>query len=292
MNGTLLDDAHLPPPALRAEGITVDVRGAQILRGVDMAVRPGEVHGLIGPNGAGKSTLLRTVAGLVRPTSGQVWAGDVPVRHLAPRDRARLLAFLPQDTTITAALDVRTVVSLGRYAHRPRLSRWRGDLDAVDAGIVDAALARVGVTHLADRPVTALSGGQRQLALIAKQLAQQSRVLLLDEPVSALDIGYQLEVLDLLRGLADDGHGIAVVLHDLNLAARSCHRLTVIADGRVRCSGRPESVLVEDVIDDLYGIRSVVDRDPATGAVRVTALARAARPTEPPHVDPARPARS
>ena len=266
------------PVLLRAEGVGVDIGGTRILVDVDISVRAGEVHGLIGPNGAGKSTLLRALAGLVPVSGGDVLADDsgrtVPLTQLPPRRRARLLAFLPQDTGITAALDVRTIVALGRYAHRPRWSRvgWRPD--AEDYRAVDAALERVGIADLADRPITSLSGGQRQLALIAKQLAQQSRVLLLDEPVAALDLGYQLEVLELVRDLAAEGRGIALVLHDLNLAARSCDRLTVMERGRRRCTGPPSEVLTAGLVDDLYGVHSLVDRDAATAAVRVTALRR------------------
>ncbi|NLT25760.1 MAG: ABC transporter ATP-binding protein [Microbacteriaceae bacterium] len=206
---------------------------------------------------------------------------ELDLARLAPRHRAHHIAVLPQHTEAAAELTARTVVGLGRYAHRSRLARLRGDLDAGDLAIVDAALERVGAAHLADAPITELSGGQRQLVLLAKQLAQQARVLLLDEPVSALDLGYQLEVLELLRELAAEGRGVIVVLHDLGLAARSCDRLTVLDRGVVRASGSPAEVLRPELLDELYGIVSRVDHDPHTDSPRITALRRRREPVAP-----------
>lgn len=263
-------------PLLDAHGITFTYRHHKVLDGVDFSIQPGEVHGLIGPNGTGKSTLLRILTGLITPPTGDVSLLGSNLRSLSARERAKALAFLPQDTYVDAALDVRTVVALGRYAHQSRLDRFRAGYTSEDTAAVNEALARVGVSHLADRSIVSLSGGQRQLVFVAKQLAQQSRVLLLDEPVSALDLGYQLEVLQLLRELAEEGLGIAVVLHDLNLAARFCHQLTVLHEGSVRRTGPPEEVLTEQLVNELYGIESAVGIDPATGSLRVTALTRRA----------------
>lgn len=272
-------DANARGAVLRAEGIGADYGGAPVLEDVSLEIRPGEVHGLIGPNGAGKSTLLRILGGLVKPSAGAVTiepegGGPVPLRSLSSRERARRVAFLPQDTGADAGLTVETVVALGRFAHQTRFERLRAELGPGDARLVTAALERVGVAHLRDRLVTALSGGQRQLVLIAKQLAQGSTTLLLDEPVSALDLGYQIEVLELLRELAAEGRAVAVVLHDLNLAARCCDRLAVLERGRMRAAGPPEAVLEPALLDGLYGVRTAVDVDERTGAPRVTALAR------------------
>lgn len=259
---------------LQGRGIVAGYGAVRVIDGVDLDARAGEVHGLIGPNGAGKSTLLRVLGALLPLRAGNVTVEGRELERIRPRDRAKLVAFLPQDTGIDAELSVRSVVALGCFVHLSRWEKLRGDLGRADARAVTDALERVGVAHLADRLITDLSGGQRQLVLIAKQLAQQSRILLLDEPVSALDLGYQLEVLELLRELAGDGHAVVTVLHDLNLAARSCDQLTVLADGKLRASGSPEQVLRAPLLDELYGIRSVVDTDPQTQAPRVTALQR------------------
>ena len=261
-------------PLLEARGLTFRYRSRTILDGVDFAIRAGEVHGIIGPNGTGKSTLLKTLAGLIRPESGSISLQGSDLHSLSAKQRARGLAFLPQHTYVDADLDVRTVVTLGRYAHQSRLDRFRAGPTMQDSSAVDDALERVGIAHLAQRTIVSLSGGQKQLVFVAKQLAQQSRVLLLDEPVSALDLGYQLEVLQLLRELAREGQGIAVVLHDLNLAARFCDRLTALHQGVVKQTGPPEEVLTEQVVNELYGITSSVAIDPVTASLRVTALAR------------------
>ncbi|WP_282851939.1 ABC transporter ATP-binding protein [Gulosibacter sediminis] len=268
-----------PESLLGARGVYAGYRGREVLRGIDLDVRAGEVLGLIGPNGAGKSTLLRVLGGLAAPGAGEVTTPVGTLARLAARDRARHVAFLPQDTRIDAELTVRAVVELGRYAHRRRLDRMRGELRAGDLAAVDDALARVGVRDFAERPITELSGGQRQLVLIGKQLAQQPRVLLLDEPVSALDLAYQLQVVDLLRDLARDGCAVVAVLHDLNLAARACDRLALLADGELRAEGPPERVLTPGTLEAAYGVHSAVDLDPRLEVPRVTVLSRASVPT-------------
>ncbi|AYX81371.1 ABC transporter ATP-binding protein [Corynebacterium amycolatum] len=264
---------------LRATDLSVGYRNRTVVSGVNLAIRPGEVHGIIGSNGTGKSSLLRAMAGIVTPSSGQVELLGAPLTKLRAHERATRLAYLPQHTPADAAIDVRTVVALGRYAHHRRRDRFHSSLNSTDHDIVAYALDRVGVTALADRPITGLSGGQRQLVFIAKLLAQQAKVMLFDEPTAALDIGFQLEILELLGELADEGHGIGVVLHDLNLAARSCHRLSVIHNGGLEVTGSAEEVLTPPRIDAIYRISSAVDTDPHTGSVRVTALARA-RPAD------------
>lgn len=260
---------------LRATALSVGYRHRTVVSGVDLSIEPGEVHGIIGSNGTGKSTLLRAMAGIVAPSSGHVELLGTPLTKLRAHERAMRLAYLPQHTPADAAIDVRTVVTLGRYAHHRRRDRFRSALSSTDHDIVAYALDRVGVAALADRPITALSGGQRQLVFIAKLLAQQAKVMLFDEPTAALDLGFQLEILELLGELADEGHGIGVVLHDLNLAARSCHRLSVIHNGGLEVTGSAEEVLTPHRIDAIYRIASAVDTDPHTGSVRVTALARA-----------------
>lgn len=260
---------------LKTMNLSVGYRQRSVVNSVNLTIRPGEVHGIIGSNGTGKSSLLRAMAGITAPLSGHVELLGTPLAALRARDRATRLAYLPQHTPADTAIDVRTVVALGRYAHRSRRDRFRSALTSTDQDIIAYALDRVGVAALADRPITALSGGQRQLVFIAKLLAQQAKVMLFDEPTAALDLGFQLEILELLGELANEGHGIGVVLHDLNLAARSCHRLSVLHNGQLDITGSAEEVLTTERIDVIYRIASAVDTDPHTGSVRVTALARA-----------------
>lgn len=270
---------HEPYVALCAQNVHVAYRKKAVVRGASLHVRTGEVHGLVGPNGAGKSTLLRALAALVPITAGTVLtehpgSGPEDISRLTSRERARHIAFLPQDTHVDAGLTVEAVVGLGRYSHRGLLSRMHGDLTAEDRAIVTAALERVGASHLRERRIDHLSGGQRQLVLIAKQLAQQSLVQLLDEPVSALDLGLQSDVVDLMRSLAADGHAIGVVVHDLNLAARACDVLTLLADGVVLATGTPHEVLTPDLLSQAYGIDADIDTDPVTGTPRLTVRGR------------------
>jgi iron complex transport system ATP-binding protein len=280
MTAALEPRTMAPAIGLRAESLCAGYRGREVVHQVDLVLRPGAVHGLIGPNGAGKSTLLRAMAGIAPVTGGRVLTAEGPMDRMGARHRARTVAYLSQDTSVEAGLRAGTVVSLGRYAHRSPLARLRGDLTREDQEIVHAALERVGAAALRDRPVDQLSGGQR--VLVAKQLAQQSRVLLLDEPVSALDLGFQMDVLDLVRELAAEGRTIAVVLHDLNLAARACDQLTLLQDGRVLASGEPVEVLRPEVLSKAYGVRTTLDIDPATARPRVTVLGRA-EPAVPTH---------
>lgn len=260
---------------LRADGVHLSLGGADVLRGVGIDARAGEVHGLIGPNGAGKSTLLRVLAGLIAPESGRIVAlspgeGDRDLARIGVRERARIVGFLPQDTAVGQDFTVRDVVAMGRYAH---LSRW-SDPGPADHEVVERAMERTGVVHLRDRSARTLSGGQRQLTLLAKQLAQEPSVHLLDEPVSALDLGHQLDVVGLMRDLAREGAAVITVLHDIALASRACDTLTVLHGGRVRASGAPASVLTPDLLAEVYGIGAVVEPDPllGDGAMRITPL--------------------
>ena len=259
-------------PTLRVRGLTVGYGAAPVVRGLDLDVLPGEVLGLIGPNGAGKSTLLRALLGRLPALSGTVETPDGPVAGLRARERARRIAFLPQETALDLALPVREIVAMGRYAHRRRGQRAHPG----DAAAVETAFARTGTGHLAERDVNTLSGGQRQLVLVAKLLAQGSATLLLDEPVSALDLGYQLDVLELLRSLSRAGHAVVVVLHDLNLAARYCDRLALMRDGELRGVGAPAEVLTVPALREAYRIEAALDNDPVSGLPRVTAVCRCA----------------
>lgn len=250
------------------DGLRVTAGGAVILDGVGLTVPRGGMLGLVGPNGAGKTTLLRTVAGLHRPGRGRVLLEGTPVHSLRPRVLARRIAYLPQDTGLSAPFTAYQVTLMGRHAH---MGRFAVEGEA-DHRAVARAMAVTGTSHLADRSMATLSGGERQLVLLAKAIAQDAPVLLADEPVSALDLRHQLAVLRLLRACADDGRAVLVVLHDLNLAARYCTELALLAGGRVLAAGAPARVLTSAHLAEAYAVRAAVRRDDVSDSLIVTAL--------------------
>lgn len=246
--------------------------GVDVVHDASLTLRPGEVTALVGPNGSGKSTLLRTIARLQRPrTAGLVIDGDTDGLALSPREFARLVALLTQGRPTPSGLTVRDVVEFGRYPYR---GRW-GRTDPGGDAAVDRALALTGVEEFAERGVEHLSGGQLQRVWLAGCLAQETGVLLLDEPTTYLDLRYQVELLDLMRDLADQ-HGIAVgvVLHDLDQAAAVADRIALLRQGRIVADGRPEDVLTAPRLTETYGIRIDVDTDPLTGRLRTRAIGR------------------
>ncbi|MER5962186.1 ABC transporter ATP-binding protein [Streptomyces sp. NPDC002057] len=257
---------------LSATGVTVAYEGVDVVHDASMTLRPGEVTVLVGPNGSGKSTLLRTIARLQQPrTAALVLDGATDGLALSPREFSRHVALLTQGRPTPSGLTVRDVVEFGRYPYR---GRW-GKADPDGTAAVDRALAMTGVTELAGRGAEHLSGGQLQRVWLAGCLAQQTGVLLLDEPTTYLDLRYQVELLDLMRDLADD-HGIAVgaVLHDLDQAAAVADRIVLLDAGRVVADGSPSDVLTPERLTDTYGIRIEVDNDPLTGRLRTRAIGR------------------
>ncbi|PNG96637.1 Ferric enterobactin transport ATP-binding protein FepC [Streptomyces malaysiensis] len=252
--------------------MTVSYDGVDVVHDAALRLRPGEVTALVGPNGSGKSTLLRTIARLQRARHAKLRIdADTDGLALTSREFARQVALLTQSRPTPSGLTVRDVVEFGRYPYRGRFGR--PDPDASDA--VDRALALTGVTDLAERGADRLSGGQSQRVWLAGCLAQETGVLLLDEPTTHLDPRYQIELLDLVRDLADD-HGIAVgvVLHDLDQAAAVADRITLLESGRIVADARPEEVLTPDRLTAVYGIRFDVDTDPLTGRPRTRPIGR------------------
>ncbi|MCI1257294.1 MAG: ABC transporter ATP-binding protein [Corynebacterium provencense] len=255
-----------------------------VVHDVSFLAPGGQVTGIIGPNGAGKSTLLGALAGTRRHVTGTVRAGaagsPVDITGMGDRLRARILATVPQDTTLGFEFTARDVVSFGRHPHIGRFGRST----AHDHAVVQDALTRCDVLGLADRSVATLSGGERQLVHIARALAQETQVLLLDEPVSALDLHHELTVLTLLKNLAAQGRTVVTVLHDLTQAGRFCDRLVLITDGRVRATGPPPEVLVPGILDPAYRVRTTVRNDPDTRSPAVTAFlpSTSLPPTSPP----------
>ncbi|MFB6131133.1 MAG: ATP-binding cassette domain-containing protein [Salinigranum sp.] len=259
-------------PAIEVDGVSVTLGDVTALSDVSATVEPGRFVGLVGPNGAGKTTLLRTAAGVVEPDAGRVRIGGTDVGALSSRTASRLVAVVPQDTSLAFDFDVREIVRMGRTPYVSRL----GGGDPAGRPAVERALERTGVDHLADRGIEAVSGGERQRVLLARALAQETPVLLLDEPTASLDIGHQVRTLELVRETVREGKTAVAAIHDLNLAAHYCDELLLLGDGRTLAAGPPEAVLTEENLEAAFGTRAVVTRHPVTGSVYVTALPDAA----------------
>lgn len=254
--------SHPAAAALQVRDLSVGYGRTTIVHDVSFALEPGTVTTLIGPNGSGKSTLLRAIAGLSRPREGSVHLDGAALASLSPRAVARRMATLPQSPLAPEGLTVVDLVSRGRQPHQPWYRQWsRGD----ERAIADA-MARMGITVLAQRPLEELSGGQRQRAWIALCLAQQTPIVLLDEPTTHLDIAHAVSILETVRRLAhDDGHTIMMVLHDISFAARYSDRLLVLQGGRVRADGRPDDVVTEQLLRESFDIDARVFADPVDG---------------------------
>ncbi|WP_191330210.1 ABC transporter ATP-binding protein [Frigoribacterium sp. ACAM 257] len=274
--------AQAEPTALVADGVTVSYGASDVVHDARLELRPGRVTALVGPNGSGKSTLLRTAARLQRARAGTLslehpqqqqpgTAQPTDGLALSVRDFARHVALLTQGRPVPSGLSVRDVVEFGRYPHR---GRW-GRADQGGAAAVDRALQLTGVADLAERGVDQLSGGQLQRVWLASCLAQQTGVLLLDEPTTYLDLRYQVELLDLVRDLADESQiAVGVVLHDLDQAAALADTVVLLHEGRVRATGTPAEVLTPRLLSEVWGIDVEVDTDPSTGRLRTRAVAR------------------
>lgn len=261
-----------PAPGLEARSVGFAVRGKRLLDQVDLAIRPGRITAVVGPNGAGKSTLLRVMAGELPCTAGVVTLEGRPLSTWPLCDHARRRAVLPQQSTLSFDLRVEAVVELGRMPHA-------GVADPVtDGEIVRAALDRAGAGKLAGRSYPTLSGGEKQRVHLARVLAQiwsapadGGRYLLLDEPLSAQDLGRQHQVMRFVGSLATEGVGVMIVLHDLNLAARYSHDLLLLHRGCPVAHGTPTEVLTPERIRHTFAVDTVVARDPVSGTPLIVA---------------------
>jgi iron complex transport system ATP-binding protein len=232
------------------------------LAGVSFAIAAGEVFGVVGPNSAGKTTLLRLLTRVVTADRGEVRLAGRPVARLPHAELARQVAVVPQDAPRPFPFSVEQLVLMGRYPHAPD----RFFESAEDRALADAAMEATGVRHLAALPLEQLAGGERQRAMLARALAQQPRLLVLDEPTSHLDLRYQAETAALIRSVnAERGMTVLLVSHDLNLAAEVCDRLLLLARGRVAALGPPAEVLRRETLEDVFGCAVVVDAHPASG---------------------------
>ncbi len=233
-----------------------------VVDGLDVELPPGAATAIVGANGCGKSTLLRALARLLVPTAGRVLLDGDDLRRLPSKEVARTLGLLPQSPTAPEGIAAADLVGRGRHPHQRLLARW----SERDYEVVAEALEATGTADLADRAVDELSGGQRQRVWIAMALAQETDILLLDEPTTFLDVAHQVEILDLLRDLnSDRGTTIAMVLHDINLAARYADHLFALREGRIVASGPPADVVTAALIEEVFELDSLVISDPISG---------------------------
>jgi ABC-type cobalamin/Fe3+-siderophores transport system ATPase subunit len=246
---------------LRAAGLSVRYDRASIIDDLDIVVPPGSFTVIIGPNACGKSTLLRALAGLVPASAGTVLLDGRDIASYSAKDTARRLGLLPQTAVSPEGITVAELVARGRYAHQRLLRQW----SAADEAAVTDALRLTDVADLATRPVDELSGGQRQRVWIAMVLAQQTPLILLDEPTTYLDIAHQIEVLNLLHDLNGQGRTVVAVLHDLNHAARYASHIVAMQDGRIVEQGPPGTTITAELVAGVFGLPNVVISDPLTG---------------------------
>ncbi len=256
---------------LAASCLTVGYRDRVVIEDLDLAVPPGAVTAIVGANACGKSTLLRSMSRLLAPQQGHVLLDGRAVHATPARQLARTLGLLPQSPVAPDGITVGDLVGRGRHPHHGLMSRWT----TADDVAVAQALETTGTADLIDRPVDELSGGQRQRVWIAMALAQQTDLLLLDEPTTFLDVAHQVEVLDLLTDLnRARGTTVVMVLHDLNLAARYADHLVAMVDGAVHAAGAPGDVLTEDTVRTVFGLESRVIEDPTSGRPMMLPLGR------------------
>ncbi|MBP7146621.1 MAG: ABC transporter ATP-binding protein [Acidobacteria bacterium] len=245
-------------PALEARDLRVRLGGREILKGVSLRIAFGEMVAVAGPNGAGKTTLLRTLVGILRPASGTVAVAGAAQASLSRRELARALAYLPQETWSEFDVTVADVVALGRYPHVGALGLLRDE----DRSAIAEAMEVADVAGLARQPVTSLSGGERRRVHLARAIAQRARILVLDEPVSALDVGHACHVMALLARLAASGCAVVLSLHDLVLARRGPGRAVLLDGGEVRADGEPGAVLTGEAARRAFGVPLVAIAEP------------------------------
>jgi iron complex transport system ATP-binding protein len=260
--------------ALETKSLTLSYGEKEIIRDLDWSVPKGKITVLLGCNGSGKSTLLRSLARLLRPSGGSVYLDSKALNQWPTKQIAQRLSILPQGPSAPEGLTVLQLVKQGRYPHQSWMSQWSES----DESAVQQALQLMDLVSLADRSVDSLSGGQRQRAWIAMTLAQETEILLLDEPTTYLDLAHQIEVLDKLQELNEtDGRTIVMVLHDLNLACRYADHIVTVSDGKVYSEGTPDEVVTEDMVSQVFQMDCQIIKCPLFGTPMCVPYGRRAR---------------
>lgn len=255
-------DDRKTPAKFMGQRVSIAYGQHRIVEYLDLIVPQRRFTALIGPNGSGKSTILRTFAGLMAPAEGTILLDGHSIDTLSTKEMAKRVGVLLQGPVAPEGLTVRDLVQQGRYPHRSLLGRWSEQ----DQDACEEALMLTGMTTLAETALDSLSGGQRQRAWIAMTLAQQGEVLLLDEPTTYLDLAHQIELMNLITVLVrEHGKTVVAVLHDINQAARYAEHVVVLKDGKITAAGSPDEVISAEAIADVFGVKSVIIRDPVAG---------------------------
>ena len=258
------------PSRLEASHLALSYGTRPVIRNLSVSIPDGQVTAIVGPNGCGKSTLLAGLSRLHKPTSGAALLDGKAISTLSKRVVARQLALLPQDAIAPDGMTVAELIRFGRQPHQGLLRQWSRE----DEEVVEASLRATQLVELADRPLESMSGGQRQRAWIAMAVAQSTPLLLLDEPTSALDLGHQIEVFELIRGLARAGKTVVMVVHDLSNACRYADHLVAMHSGNIIAEGRPMDIMTPALVERLYGVRCTLVPDPHTGTPLIAGLTR------------------
>jgi len=248
---------------LKIHSTTVELNGKTILKDVSLEVKKGDFLGIIGPNGSGKTTLLRTIAQYLKPKSGVVYIDGKDISKLSLSEIARIIGVVPQEYDLNLNLTVEEFVLTGRIPYL----RFGFERE-YDLNVANKAIRLVGCDFFVNRLIKTLSGGEKQRVMLARALAQEPKILLLDEPTSHLDLHHQIEIMELLKGLAESGVTIIATFHDLNLAIQYCNKIAIVKDGRIVAYGSPD-ILTPDIIRGVFGVEVVVKRNPATGRIFV-----------------------